>query len=106
MWVNNKKINKILIGDGIVVATPFGATGYYYSITQQTFKKGIGLAFNNMTRPINHLVLKENAKIKVKILRSDTTVASDNDPHVINIKEGDEVEIRKSDKISRIIRMR
>jgi len=106
LWINNKKINGILIGDGIVVATPFGATGYYYSITQKSFKKGIGLAFNNMTKPINHLVLNEKAKIKVRIVRSDTTVAGDNDPHVISIKEGDEVEIRKSDKIARIIRMR
>src|SRR3989344_1605608 len=104
--VIDKKKNGILIGDGIVVATPFGATGYYYSITQKSFKKGIGLAFNNMTKPINHLVLNEKAKIKVRIVRSDTTVAGDNDPHVISIKEGDEVEIRKSDKIARIIRMR
>ena len=106
LWINNKKINGILIGDGIVVATPFGATGYYYSVAQKTFKKGIGLAFNNMTKPINHLVLNDKTKIKVKIIRSDTTVASDNDPHVISIKENDEVEIRKSDKIARIIRMR
>ena len=106
LWINGKKINGILIGDGIIAATPFGATGYYYSITRKTFKKGIGLAFNNMTKPIKHFVLNEKARIKVKIVRSDTTVANDNDPHVITIRKGDEVEIKKSNKSYRIIRVR
>ncbi|MBD3317503.1 MAG: hypothetical protein GF344_17065, partial [Chitinivibrionales bacterium] len=37
----------ILIGDGVVVATPFGSTGYFRSITRQSFFEGIGLGFNN-----------------------------------------------------------
>ena len=38
----------VLVGDGLVVATSFGSTGYFFSITKRTFAKGFGVAFNNI----------------------------------------------------------
>ena len=67
--VNGAPINKEIIGDGIVVSTPFGSTGYYRSITDSFFEVGIGLAFNNSTEQADHVVLKENAKIRIDIIR-------------------------------------
>jgi len=43
-----------LIGDGVVVATPFGSTGYYTSTGGKRFSDGIGVSFNNLH---NKLVL-------------------------------------------------
>jgi hypothetical protein len=40
-----------LIGDGVLVATPFGSTGYFRAITGETFTDGFGIAFNNIHTP-------------------------------------------------------
>ncbi|MEQ9236590.1 MAG: hypothetical protein RIG66_21175 [Coleofasciculus sp. E2-BRE-01] len=39
--LNQDEVDSNLIGDGVVVATPFGATGYYRSVTRSTFSQGI-----------------------------------------------------------------
>ena len=44
--------SELIIGDGIVIATPFGSTGYFKSITRETFTDGFSLAFNNTTKKI------------------------------------------------------
>lgn len=41
--------NKLFIGDGVVVSTPFGSTGYFKSITGKSFQEDFGVAFNNTT---------------------------------------------------------
>jgi len=40
--VGSRMVNSTNIGDGVVIATPFGSTGYFKSITRGRFKKGIG----------------------------------------------------------------
>ncbi|MBN1475760.1 NAD(+)/NADH kinase, partial [Candidatus Sumerlaeota bacterium] len=70
-----------IIGDGLVVATPFGSSAYFRSITNSTFLVGIGLAFNNSTEPIDHLVLSPDDVIRVRITRGPALLASDNNPH-------------------------
>jgi len=42
--IDDKWIQHEIIGDGVVVATPFGSTGYYRSITRSFIYDGIGLA--------------------------------------------------------------
>ncbi|MFC1801775.1 hypothetical protein ACFLZB_04910, partial [Nanoarchaeota archaeon] len=80
--VNDKKY-KDLIGDGIVVATPFGSTGYHESITRNSFEKGMGIAFNNLTKPLKHLVVDDNSIIKVKINRRTGFLVADNNKDFI-----------------------
>ncbi|MBT3407256.1 hypothetical protein HN415_01090, partial [Candidatus Woesearchaeota archaeon] len=46
----DEKETLVIIGDGVVISTPFGSTGYYNSITRTNFNQGIGIAYNNTTK--------------------------------------------------------
>src|SRR3989338_462550 len=58
LYVNERQINGVIIGDGIIVSTPYGSSGYFDSIVHKTFKKGIGVAFNNSRTKLEYLLLK------------------------------------------------
>ena len=105
LWINNKKVARELIGDGIVVATPFGSTGYYDSITRKPFMKGIGLAFNNLVQPIKHRVLPPHSKIRMHTIRGDAYISADNNPHILTAKQGSTIVIRQSRQKARIVRV-
>ncbi len=49
LWLDGRSYGHQIVGDGLVIATPFGSTGYYRSITHGFFRLGVGLAFNNTT---------------------------------------------------------
>ncbi|MEI6479767.1 MAG: hypothetical protein WCO21_03020 [bacterium] len=93
-----------IIGDGVVVATPFGSTGYYRSITDSFFEVGIGLAFNNSTEQSDHIILKENRTISVHISRGPAVVYADNQDDSILLNVGDSITIRKSKQFAKIVR--
>ncbi|MEO8377856.1 MAG: hypothetical protein ABI579_09320 [Candidatus Sumerlaeota bacterium] len=78
-----------IVGDGLVVATPFGSSAYYRAITNSVFRVGLGLAFNNSTESVNHLVLADTARIKVEVTRGPAQLIADNNPHRISLKTGD-----------------
>ncbi|ELY35524.1 hypothetical protein C496_23146 [Natronorubrum tibetense GA33] len=64
-----------LVGDGVLVATPFGSTGYYRSIIGGTFSSGLSVAFNNVHTPIDaprYIHLSPDADVEVKMLDSNT----------------------------------
>src|SRR3989338_147280 len=103
IFVNNKPMGGEIIGDGMVIATPFGSTGYYRSITDSYFEVGIGVAFNNSTEQSDHIVLDENSVIGISVLRGQAIVYVDNRKETIFLGENDIVEIRKSDKIARVV---
>ena len=92
-----------IIGDGLVVSTKFGSTGYYKSITGSVFDVGMGLAFNNSTEQVSHMVIEEDSVIKIFITRGPVTVYADNQEESIELKEGDEVVIKKSERSTEII---
>jgi len=104
VFVNNKKVNEDIIGDGIVVCTPYGSSGYFHSITRKSFKKGIGIAFNNSIKKIAPIILRDSV-VKLKVLRNSGVVSVDNDPRVIKIKEKDVVIIKQSKERFKIIRI-
>ncbi len=93
---------KLLIGDGIVVATPFGSTGYFKSITRQTFKKGFGVAFNNTTEETSPLILKEKDLINFQLIRGKATLSFDNSPEIFTIDEDSQLEFKLSDQVAKI----
>ncbi|MAG08736.1 hypothetical protein CMO89_04630 [Candidatus Woesearchaeota archaeon] len=102
--VNGRKVEEELIGDGIVVSTPFGSTGYFYSVTKTNFKKGLGIAFNNITKDIKPMVL-ENPVVRLKVVRNMAVVSADNDENVVFIDEGDAVELKESKEVARVVEL-
>ena len=103
--INGRQVGGEIIGDGVVIATPLGSTGYYRSITDSFFEVGIGVAFNNSTEQSDHLVLSENSEIRIKIARGPALVYADNQLESIELKEGNEVIVRKSKEIARILKV-
>lgn len=94
--------DKIFIGDGIVLSTPFGSSGYFKSITRQTFEKGFGLAFNNTTEEIDPVFLKDTDIVTFKLVRGAATLSFDNNPDIFNIDEGSEITFKISYKVAKI----
>lgn len=94
----------LLLGDGIVVSTPFGSTGYFKSITQQTFDKGFGVAFNNTTQNLDPLFLQSEDSITFQLIRGKATLSFDNSPQIftIIIDEGSELIFKLSDQMAKI----
>lgn len=57
-------------GDGIVISTPFGSTGYFQTITGgSSFEEGLGVAFNNTIRDpgTKGLSLSGSAEVRLRV---------------------------------------
>ncbi len=93
---------KLYIGDGIVLATPFGSTGYFKSITKTSFKKGFALTFNNTTEKEDPIYLKEDDQIGFQLIRGKATLTFDNSPDLFTIDEGSELTFKLSDQTAGI----
>lgn len=104
-YLDGREMGGEIIGDGIVVATPLGSTGYYRSITDSSFAVGIGLAFNNSTEQADHIVLPDTAEIRLIILRAPAVCYADNHRESIELGDGDEVRITKSPHVAKLIRV-
>ncbi|MBI2099933.1 MAG: NAD(+)/NADH kinase [Candidatus Vogelbacteria bacterium] len=103
--INGAQIGEEIIGDGFVVATPFGATGYYRSITDSIFEVGLGVAFNNSTEPSDHLVVAENSLITTTIRRGPAIIYADNQAKLITVSAGEQATIRKSDLSAQMVKL-
>lgn len=104
--VNKKVVADRMIGDGIVVSTPYGSTGYFYSIARKKFSKGLGLAFNNPRESRKHLILNDDSIVEVEVLRGRGLVTVDNDDRMIGINTGDVLKIQKSKNKAKIIEIK
>jgi len=104
--INGRKVADNVIGDGLIIATPYGSSAYYKSITRSTFSNGIGVAFNNPVKPHKPLKLKADSKIEVKIIRGPGVLAADCCRKLIKLKEGDVIRIKKHKSPARIIHLR
>jgi len=99
------QINKEFIGDGVVVASAFGSTGYFHSITRKNFTTGIGIAFNNTTEP-QHPFFLNNQEIEIEITRDEAHLTTDNYEKIFTLHEGDKIFLRKSEYTLKVIKMR
>ncbi len=104
--VNGKMIEDEVIGDGLVVATPYGSTAYFHSITRRKFSKGLGIAFNNPKKRRKNVIVKDNSVIKIEILRGLGWMTADNNERMIPIKKGDVVTVKKAKGKARIIELK
>lgn len=94
--------DKLLIGDGLVLATTFGSTGYFKSITNQTLDKGFGLAFNNTTEQMPPVVFKNQDSLIFDLIRGKATLSFDNSPDIFTIDEGSQLIFKLSNQVAKI----
>ncbi len=104
--INGKIVKETVIGDGILVSTPHGSTGYFKSITRKEFNKGLGIAFNNSVTHDKPIIVDENAKIEIKVIRGPALLVADNDHRMLVLKTNDSVTIRKSSETAKIIKLK
>jgi NAD+ kinase len=104
--VDGKKYEN-LVGDGVIVATPFGSTGYYMVTGGSEFKQGIGISFNNLYgRKIPSFVVPEDSVVKITMDRDTALLLADNnDEEYFELDKGDVVTIKKSKEKARFIRV-
>lgn len=98
----SKTKDQLLIGDGVVVASVFGSTGYFKSITDKSFTKGFGIAFNNTTEKISPKILKDDESIDFRLVRGKATLSFDNSPEIFVIDEGSELVFNLSNQVAKI----
>lgn len=103
LTVNGKQIPHEIIGDGIVLATPFGSTAYYRSITDSFFETGIGLAFNNSTEQFDHMILSDTSIVELLVTRGPAIVYADNQDESVTLETGDTVLIKRGYRIAQIV---
>lgn len=107
IFLNEKKIDNKFIGDGVVVATSYGSNqgAYFHSICRRKFKKGIGIAFNNVSEKQECLIFPdaENTKIEIEISRGPAVLVADNNRDFVNLENGDKVLIKQIDDVARRI---
>ncbi len=103
--VDGKVVEKEVIGDGVVVSTPYGSGAYYYSIGGTAFEKGIGIGFNNPHARIKNLVVPEESVVEIKLLRGQALVLCDNLDGSVALFENKAVRIKKSRNTARFVRI-
>ncbi|MEK6924136.1 MAG: hypothetical protein AABW54_02775 [Candidatus Micrarchaeota archaeon] len=91
------------IGDGVIVATPYGATGYFRAACGKTFKRGLGVAFNNPTQRLKPLLLKENEAVRITVTRRNGVFACDNNPATATLAEGSTVTVRNGNRFAKFV---
>ncbi len=104
--VNGSPIAQNLIGDGVVVSTPYGSTAYFHSITRKDFKNGIGIAFNNPVSRTGSVVVPETSVIDVEVMKGEGYMSADCNRKVFPLKKGDRVTVRRFPEPARIIRLK
>lgn len=103
--VNKKLLAKECIGDGLIISTPYGSSGYFFSITKKKFNKGLGIAFNNPINSMKYKIVPENSIITVKIVRGPGVLCVDCNKRVIPLRTGDVIRIQKHSHFARILRL-
>ncbi len=103
VWIDGELYAGEVVGDGVGMASVHGSSAYYRSITHSLFRVGIGLAFNNSTEEISHLVLAESSVVRIEVIRGPAILIADNSPERINVPEHGVVEMRQSSECAEIL---
>ena len=104
VYLDDELLYENVIGDGIVISTPFGSTAYHTSLGGERFEKGIGIALNNRHEWVKPVVASETSVVEVEILREDAYLLYDNDEDgKVLLRKGDRIAVRKHDGAARFI---
>ncbi len=104
VYVNKKQVFENVVGDGVVIATPYGSTAYYKSVGGKPFKKGIGIALNNPHKREKPIVVNESSEIEIEILRECAQLFSDNDDkNIVVLNPKDRIIVKKHLKTAKFI---
>lgn len=101
--VDEKLIEKEVIGDGVVVSTPYGSGAYYYSVGGEPFEKGIGIGFNNPHARIKNLVVPEESVVEITLLRGHGLAMYDNSDDTVTLQENKVMRIKKCRNSARFV---
>jgi NAD+ kinase len=101
--VNEGEWSSVLIGDGVVVSTPYGSNkgAYFHSIVRKKFDSGIGVAFNNVTDEREPLYLCDGDCLEVEIVRGIGVMVADNNRDSINLESGDRIKVNLIGDVAR-----
>lgn len=100
VYINDKIYCQEVVGDGVVVSSPFGSTAYYRSITKSIFRTGVGVAFNNSIEAVDHLVLSDADIVEIKIKRGPAILSYDNGESAY-LKTGDVIGLHMTIRASK-----
>lgn len=98
VWIDDQLYAEEIAGDAVGLSTVHGSSAYYRSITHSVFRVGLGLAFSNSMELVNHMVISEKSKVRIRIIRGPGVIIADNDPERIIMQENEEVLLRQSDR--------
>ena len=104
--INGRIIAEEAIGDGLIVATPYGRTAYFYSVSRKKFSRGLGIAFNNTKKRRKSIIVKDYSVIEVEILRGQGLMPADENKRMIPVKKEDAITIKRAKGKARIIEMK
>ncbi len=94
-----------VMGDGIMVSTPYGSTAYYSNLGHKPFREGLKLAFNNCNIRPPPIGVGDGI-VQVKVRRGPGVVIADNNPNLMELKQDTVVTIRKSRETARFVVVR
>lgn len=103
-----RTLYKEIIGDGVIISTSFGSSGYFKSVGGKPFEsRYFGIALNN---PYNYsrdyeIFYSDKLNIKLIIHRGQGLIVADNDQNFIYTGDGDEFIIEKSESTAKFVRV-
>jgi NAD+ kinase len=106
VYMDNLPLFDNIIGDGVVIATPFGSSAYFSSIGGEQFEKGIGIGLNNPYNVKSKPVIIDSGfdpEIHIIILRDDGLLLFDNDENIIKTMGGDDIKVEISKNTAKFV---
>lgn len=98
LWIDGEPFGEgeEIIGDGFLVATPFGSTAYFKQIARGVLYTGLGVAFKLVSSVVNHVVIPDTSTVRAVITRGPALMGYDNAPDYYELEEGDELVMEKA----------